>query len=170
MTAAEKKAIKAEKDKLEDSYLYALVDGRREKVGNFRVEPPGLFRGRGEHPKMGQLKARIMPEDITINLSDRKTAPPVPDMGDGKKHKWADVVSLNTITWLAKWKDTINGDEKYVMLAANSSWKGMSDMAKYEKARELKKHIEKIRADYMKGMAGKDKLIQQRSVATYLID
>ena len=26
------------------------------QVGNFRVEPPGLFRGRGEHPKMGKLK------------------------------------------------------------------------------------------------------------------
>lgn len=22
------------------------------QVGNFRVEPPGLFRGRGEHPKV----------------------------------------------------------------------------------------------------------------------
>ena len=26
------------------------------QVGNFRVEPPGLFRGRGEHPKMGKIK------------------------------------------------------------------------------------------------------------------
>jgi DNA topoisomerase-1 len=28
------------------------------QVGNFRVEPPGLFRGRGEHPKMGMIKVR----------------------------------------------------------------------------------------------------------------
>lgn len=40
----------------------------REQVGNFRVEPPGLFRGRGEHPKMGMLKKRIYPRDITINI------------------------------------------------------------------------------------------------------
>jgi hypothetical protein len=26
------------------------------QVGNFRVEPPGLFRGRGAHPKAGTLK------------------------------------------------------------------------------------------------------------------
>lgn len=38
------------------------------QVGNFRVEPPGLFRGRGEHPKMGKLKRRIYPRDITINI------------------------------------------------------------------------------------------------------
>ena len=38
------------------------------QVGNFRVEPPGLFRGRGEHPKMGKFKKRIYPTDITINI------------------------------------------------------------------------------------------------------
>ena len=38
--------------------MHAIVDGRKEKLGNFRVEPPGLFRGRGQHPKMGKLKVR----------------------------------------------------------------------------------------------------------------
>jgi hypothetical protein len=38
-------------------------------VGNYRVEPPGLFRGRGEHPKMGMVKKRVYPRDITINIS-----------------------------------------------------------------------------------------------------
>ena len=38
------------------------------QVGNFRVEPPGLFRGRGEHPRMGKLKSRIYPRDIVINI------------------------------------------------------------------------------------------------------
>ena len=32
-----------------------------------------------------------------------------------------------------------------VWLSANSSWKGMSDMAKYEKARKLKDHIAQVR-------------------------
>jgi hypothetical protein len=41
---------------------------RRPQVGNFRVEPPGLFRGRGEHPKMGKVKKRVYPRDITINI------------------------------------------------------------------------------------------------------
>jgi DNA topoisomerase-1 len=71
LTAAEKKAAKIEKDKFEEPYLYALVDGRKEKVGNFRVEPPGLFRGRGAHPKMGKLKARIFPEDVSLNMSKK---------------------------------------------------------------------------------------------------
>ncbi|KAK3012813.1 hypothetical protein RJ639_010405 [Escallonia herrerae] len=47
-----KVALKEEKMKLEEKYMWAVVDGQKEKVGNFRVEPPGLFRGRGEHPKV----------------------------------------------------------------------------------------------------------------------
>ena len=58
MTTAEKKAAKAAKDKLEEKYTTCLLDGRKEKVGNFRIEPPSLFRGRGEHPKKGSLKVR----------------------------------------------------------------------------------------------------------------
>jgi len=172
MGKEEKAALKEAKEKAEAHCTYALVDGRKEKVGNFRVEPPGLFRGRGAHPKMGQLKARIVPEDITINVSKGAPVPKVPDLGDGKKHKWAEVVHLNTVTWLAKWKDTINGEEKYVMLAANSSWKGMSDMAKYNKARELKQHIDKVRTDYMKAINSSKSTVKEKqlAVAVYLID
>ena len=38
-------------------------------IANFTIEPPGLFQGRGEHPKMGMLKQRVMPEQIIINVS-----------------------------------------------------------------------------------------------------
>lgn len=51
------------------------------QVGNFRVEPPGLFRGRGDHPKMGKLKARIYPRDITINIGE---APVMSFSGSGE--------------------------------------------------------------------------------------
>ena len=53
---------KAEKEQLQEIYGYALVDGFKEKVGNYRVEPPNLFRGRGDHPKTGTLKRRVRPE------------------------------------------------------------------------------------------------------------
>jgi len=29
------------------------------QVGNLRVEPPGLFRGRGEHPKVGTVHSSV---------------------------------------------------------------------------------------------------------------
>lgn len=61
--------IKEEKDEMQKEYGVAVVDGHKEKIGNFRIEPPGLFRGRGTHPKMGMLKRRVMPEDVIINCS-----------------------------------------------------------------------------------------------------
>ena len=67
-TKEDKAAQKAERDAKEAKFKFALVDGRQEQVGNFRVEPPGLFRGRGEHPKMGKVKKRVYPRDITINI------------------------------------------------------------------------------------------------------
>ena len=55
--------------------------------------------------------------------------------------KWAEVRHDQTVTWLAYWKDPISQkDFKYVWLAANSTFKSDSDLAKYEKARKLKVH------------------------------
>lgn len=51
------------------------------------IEPPTLFKGRGEHPKAGFMKGRILPEDITINIA--KNAP-VPRC-DIPGHSWKDV-------------------------------------------------------------------------------
>jgi DNA topoisomerase-1 len=56
MTKDEKKALKDKKDADEAQFRHCYLDGRKEKVGNFRVEPPSLFRGRGKHPKTGMVK------------------------------------------------------------------------------------------------------------------
>lgn len=55
----------------------------------------------------------------------------------------------NTVTWLAYWKDPIDSRSyKYVWLGANSTFKTEADLEKYEKARKLKDHIDRIREDY----------------------
>jgi len=142
-----------------------MWDGRKEKVGNFRVEPPGLFRGRGEHPKTGKVKGRVMPEQITINIGKEAKVPTPPE-----GHKWKEVKHDNKATWLAMWQENINGAYKYVMLAANSTVKGQSDFKKFEKARELKKHIGRIRKDYYKELKADLMADRQRATAVYLID
>ncbi|PSR96262.1 DNA topoisomerase 1 alpha like [Actinidia chinensis var. chinensis] len=167
MSTEEKKALKEEKLTQEEKYMWAIVDGVKEKVGNFRVEPPGLFRGRGEHPKMGKLKKRIRPSDITINIGKDALIPECPIPGQ----RWKEIRHDNTVTWLAFWNDPINPKEfKYVFLAASSSLKGQSDKEKYEKARLLKDYIQGIRAAYTKDFASKDITKRQIAVATYLID
>ncbi|KAF8863437.1 putative DNA topoisomerase 1 [Acephala macrosclerotiorum] len=164
-SSAEKKADKAEKDALEAPYTTCIWDGRKEQVGNFRVEPPGLFRGRGAHPKTGKVKRRVRPEQITLNIGKEAQVPAPPE-----GHKWKAVQHDNKATWLAMWQENINGAYKYVMLAAKSSIKGQSDFKKFEKARELKKHIDRIRKDYEKDLKAELMADRQRATAVYLID
>ena len=83
----EKDKEKEEKKKVEEKYGVALVDGHKTKISNYKVEPPGLFLGRGNHPKAGMLKKRVMPEDITLNLGKKAPVPPCPLEG----HKWGAV-------------------------------------------------------------------------------
>jgi len=161
----EKKADKEEKDKAEAPFMFCKWDGRKEKVGNFRVEPPGLFRGRGEHPKTGKVKRRVMPEQVTINLGKGAPVPAAP-----AGHKWKAVQHDNKATWLAMWQENINGAYKYVMLSANSAVKGQADFKKFEKARELKKHIDRIRRDYNRELKSDVMADRQRATAMYLID
>lgn len=165
LSPAEKKRLKLEKEEREAPYLYCIWDGRKQKVGNFRVEPPGLFRGRGEHPKTGKFKKRVMPEQITINIGKEAMVPKPPD-----GHKWKEVKHDQEGTWLAMWQENINGAYKYVMLAANSDIKGQSDYKKFEKARELKKHIDRIRKDYHRELKSEIMAERQRATAIYLID
>ena len=165
LSTAEKKALKAEKDAAEAPFTHCIWDGRKQKVGNFRVEPPSLFRGRGEHPKTGHVKARIMPEQITINIGKEATVPTPPE-----GHKWKEIKHDKQGTWLAMWQENINGNYKYVMLAANSDVKGQSDYKKFEKARELKSHIDRIRKDYRKDLKSELMADRQKATAMYFID
>ena len=162
---AERKKLKEEEKKKYAKYEYALVDGREEKIGNFRVEPPGLFLGRGEHPKMGQVKKRVFPEDVIINIGKEG---PIPQPLPG--HKWKEVVHKQDVTWLAGYKCSITGGHKYVWLSAGSHFKGMSDHAKFEKARKLEEHIREIRRHYKAGWDSNEAVVRQRAVVMYLID
>lgn len=66
---AEKKRMKAEKDAAEEKYKTCKLNGKLEKVGNFRIEPPALFRGRGAHPKTGKLKVCCLKLRVAIYRS-----------------------------------------------------------------------------------------------------
>lgn len=63
-TKADREAEKMKKEAEEGPNMYALIDWLKEKVGSYKSEPPSLFRGRGEHPKMGQLKVILLCWDM----------------------------------------------------------------------------------------------------------
>lgn len=162
----EKKANKDDRQESMFKYGFAQVDGHIEKVGNFNMEPPGAFRGRGEHPKMGKLKSRVTPEQVSLNLSECAPVPRCRVPG----HAWGDIRHDPRGQWLATWKENINNQSKYMQLAAQSSFKGKSDRSKYNKAAKLCEKIFKIRQSYKIDLKSKDKEVKQLATATWVID
>uniref|UniRef100_A0A673M8J6 DNA topoisomerase I n=1 Tax=Sinocyclocheilus rhinocerous TaxID=307959 RepID=A0A673M8J6_9TELE len=165
LSKEEKLVNKEANQKIVDEYGYCVLDHHRERIGNFKIEPPGLFRGRGDHPKQGMLKKRIQPEDVIINCS-KDSRIPEPPAG----HRWKEVRHDNTVTWLASWTENVQGSCKYVMLNANSKLKGEKDWEKYEVARKLKTCVDAIRAQYQEDLKSKQMGTRQRAVALYFID
>ncbi|EHH28809.1 DNA topoisomerase I, mitochondrial [Macaca mulatta] len=165
LTREEKQKLKEEAEKLQQEFGYCILDGHREKIGNFKTEPPGLFRGRGDHPKMGMLKRRVMPEDVVINCS-RDSKIPRPPAG----HQWKEVRSDNTVMWLAAWTESIQNSIKYVMLNPCSKLKGEKAWQKFETARRLRGFVDEIRSQYQADWKSQEMKTRQRAVALYFID
>ncbi|RMF30344.1 MAG: DNA topoisomerase I, partial [Candidatus Nitrosothermus koennekii] len=157
MLAAERKKVR---EKMKEMYGWAEVDGNKFEVANWMVEPPGLFMGRGEHPLRGKWKPRVRASDIVLNLSEDA---PVPE------GEWKEIVHDHESMWLAKWIDKLTKKEKYVWLSDTAKLRQDRDKAKYDKARELGKQIDKVVKRIYKSMHSKDR--KERMIATvcYLI-
>lgn len=160
-----KEKEKQERLEKEEPYMYCMIDGSKVKVGNYRIEPPGIFLGRGTHPKLGMIKKRINPEDVTINIS-KESPVPKPNV----EGKWGKVIHEKDKIWLASWKDYITGKTKYVFTSVESIFKSKSDMEKFDLARKLKRKVSGIRDEYLKNLTSDDLKTKQIATALYLID
>ena len=149
----------------EEKYKIAIVDGKSQPVGNYRMEPPGIFLGRGDNPKIGKIKPRVYPEDVTINIGKEAKIPETL-----KNHKWGKIVHDRHAEWLASWKDMITGKTKYLWLGAHSDFKASSDIEKFDMARKLKRKIEFIRSENQKNLISDNIRIRQIATAFYFID
>lgn len=165
MSDDEKMNKKAQVEEKKRDYGYAILDGRKEKVGNFTIEPQGIFYGRGKNPNRGRVKANIEPNMVTLNVGPND---PVPEPPPG--HKWAGVVTDQNAVWLAKWRDSITGQTKYVKFSDEGKFKGESDIEKYEKARKLQMYINTVRERYMVYSSSDNPIKMQLGTVLYLID
>jgi DNA topoisomerase-1 len=159
-----------EKDKEDDEkFKIAIVDGKPQEVANFKMEPPGLFIGRGKNPHLGKIKKRIYPEDITLNID--KDAP-IPELQLFLKnnHKWGNIIHDKKAEWLASWKDTIIGKTKYLWLSSFSDIRTSEDQKKFDIAKKLKKKIQSIRETNNENLKSDDIKTKQIATALYFID
>ena len=158
LLAAERKVVReANKEK----YGYATIDGDRCELANYMVEPSSIFMGRGQHPFRGKWKEGPRHSDVILNHSPDIAAPP----GDWLRVDW-DPKSI----WVAKWKDKLTEKMKYVWPHDSSPVKQKTEIAKFNKAIELRKNLGKIRKHIKANLV--NETVKRRKTATvcYLIN
>lgn len=164
MSKEEKKKLAKKRKKLKEEmtekFGKAIIDGSEVEVANYMAEPPGIFIGRGEHPLRGKWKPRVTPKDITLNLGKDAKVP---------KGTWGKIVHDRDSMWLASWMDELTQKRKYVWLADTAGLKQERDIAKYDKAKNLAKEIERVKDRIVKDMQSKDSKLRRISTACYLI-
>lgn len=148
-----------------DKYRACVVDGQEQAVANFIVEPPGLFKGRGDHPLRGRLKRRIRPEDVTINIGKESPVPKPNVPGN-----WKAVIHDRTAMWIASWRQSVTGKLHYVYMGQDSAMRMQKDKDKFERARALLKRIKKVRARVAELMRAAEPRSRQLGTAIWMID
>jgi DNA topoisomerase-1 len=165
MTKEEKKQLaqsrKLIREERRGKYGWATVDGVQMEIGNYSVEPAGIFLGRGRNPLMGKWKPAVSTKDITLNLSPDAPSPP----GEWAGREWRP-----DELWIARWTDKLTGKVKYVWFHDATPMKQERAQEKFDLGRELESKIEKVRTHIAKSLIGED--VKRRKVATvaYLID
>ena len=161
----EKKQLAASRKKLREErkerYGWATVDGAMMEIGNYAVEPPSVFMGRGKHPMRGRWKPAVTTKDVTLNLSPDAPTPP----GEWAGREWR-----SGELWIAKWTDRLSGKVKYIWFHDATPMKQERSQEKFDLANDLESKIEHVRTHISEGLRSED--VKRRKVATvaYLID
>ena len=169
MSKEEKKAQAAERKKIREAnkekYGFATVNGERVELGNYMVEPPCIFMGRGNHPLRGRWKSRVSYNDVTLNLS-----PDAPRLVPPDGSNWKEIVFNPEYLWIAKWDDKLRGVEKYVWFADTAEFKQRRDIEKFNLAKQLEVALEKVRRHIEENLASPDLMRRKIATVCYLID
>lgn len=175
MSTEKKIQLTERKKTILNEFRKAYVDDVEQIIGNVIIEPPGIFIGRGSHPLIGTIKERIMPSDITINISKDAKIPDIYYLSTENKlvkmnTTWGDIIHDNTVEWVASWIDKVAGKRKYIWLSDTCTFKTTSDMNKFDTARKLKRKIGQIRTTIYELIQDGDIRKAQLGIAIYLID
>ena len=173
---SKKSEDEGKKELIKKKYGFAKVNGVKEPLGNFNVEPPGIFMGRGDSPYIGLWKYRVQPEDVIINFipaTQNDKAPAAP-----KGHTWKEVINNPDITYIARYIETVGKDStgkpilknaKEVRFGSTSSIISASDLKKYEKADLLLENWQRVQTYIMSGIDSSDDTIRECALIAWLI-
>lgn len=153
-----------QKTELKEKYGTAILNGKEQPIASPMIEPPGILTTRGENPRLGAWKYRTVPEDVSINASN-KVAPP-------EGHTWKECKENKDSFELCKYKVvTSYGVElnKRILFSATSSVKQSSDKKKFEKAIKLIENWEELSQHIQNNLNSNSPTTKQSALVTWLI-
>jgi DNA topoisomerase-1 len=166
LTPEEKKAQREERkllrERLKEEYGFATVDGERMELANYQTEPSGIFMGRGQHPLRGKWKQGATKKDITLNID--------PESAKHLEGDWKELIWAPETMWIAKWTDKLTCNVKYIWLHDSTPIKQERESAKFDKALQVERRIDEIRAHIMEGLLSEKPQRRMVAAACYLID
>ena len=139
-TKEERNELKEQKNIIKSEYGTAILNGDEIALGNYVIEPPGLFMGRGDHPNRFRLKKRIKPEDVIINHSMDIPAPKPP-----KGHSWKQVIENKEALFTAAWVEPNLHNGKRILFANDSIIKQNSDKSKFDRVSKLAGNVDLVK-------------------------
>lgn len=161
-------AEKAEKDAMKAKYGWAVIDGKKQPLGAYMIEPPGMIMTRGKSPLKGMWKYRVMPEDVTINYIGPKESEPKAPAG----HHWKEVIQ-NKNGFIIDYYLVNVGNyvmlTKRIMFGALSDVKIGADEHKFEKATRLCQNWNKIEKYINDGLVAKNPVTRESALISWLI-
>jgi len=128
------------------------VEGKQYTYNPY-VEPASIFIGRGNHPKRGVIKRPLAKSDVILNIQC------------GDKQGWGGMVNDDNAHWVAKYKDVLTGEQKYVTIQGLGD-----DEEKYDIARKLYHNITNLRKDNTLKLDSKDNATRQCATCLHIID
>lgn len=163
-TKEDRKREKEEREQRKEKYGFAMLNGKHVELGNYTIEPPGIFMGRGKHPLRGRWKPRIYPADVTINISKSKN---IPDPPPGTQ--WKAVIENRNALWTAMWYEKLTNTQKRVLFSVNSFVRQENDKNKFQKAIQLSNNYDKVLEFIEKKLTSRDKLTRELATVCELI-
>lgn len=160
----EKRREKDEREARKSYYGRATLDNVEVELGNYSIEPAGIFMGRGEHPLRGRWKPRVHAEDVTLNLSSESPTPPCNGGGS-----WKGRVENRNALWTAMWYEKLTGAQKRVLFSANSFVRQGNDIKKFDKARSLAENYSKVVEFIDKKLTSLDRATRELATVCKLI-
>lgn len=148
---------KERRTQMNDHYGMAKVNGYKQAVGGYTVEPPALFEGRGKSNYVGKIKEFYGPPDIVINIDTQCIIPAPPDKNSFEvvsrgKEPWGKIVHKQDVEWLTQYRDVIKNRIKNQRFKRTGIIKSYSDYQKFEKARQLHLILDDLRRDNAKNL------------------